>query len=186
LIALLVALGLIGLSLTAVLAVPVDLQARAALEGKLDAALRVSWLFGLVEREIEPPVVRSQQARSLPRREQLELLTRKPFRDRVIQLYERCKPGVEVGVLSGRARIGLGDPAETGYTMGALLPIFQVLSQHPNVELQLDPDWSQAVLEGRVHGRARVIPLRLAPPLASFALSREVIETVRAWRRAKS
>jgi hypothetical protein len=186
LIALLATVGLAGLLLAAALAVPVDLEARASFEGELSANLRVGWLFGLVEREIEPSAERSQQTTWRPRREQLALLSRKPFRERVAQLYRRCRPAVEIGILSGQARFGLGDPAETGYAMGALVPILALLSQHPRIDLRVTPDWSEAVLEGMMDGRARVTPLGLVQPLVAFALSREVIATVRAWRRAKS
>lgn len=184
--AILAVVGLGGL-LIASLAIPVELQARATLEDELDAGLRVRWLFGLVERDVSAPERGSGgQPRSLPRRAQLELLWRKPFRDRVARLYARCRPAIQIGTLSGRARIGLGDPADTGRAMGVLLPLCAALSLHPKVELNLDTDWSQAAVVGRVHGEVRVIPLGLVRPVVAFALSREVIGTVRAWRRSSS
>lgn len=180
------AVGLVGLFVAA-LAVPVELRVRAILEDELDAGMRVGWLFGLVEREVEPGERRREKTRrSLPSREKLELLLNKPLRRRVSELFERCRPAVELEVLTGRARIGLGDPAETGQMLGVLQPIIALLSRHPSIELRIEPDWTRAWLTGALRGEARVVPLGLVGPIVRFAVSREAIGTVRAWRRASS
>jgi hypothetical protein len=78
-----------------------------------------------------------------------------------------------------RARIGTGDPADTGRLWAILGPVSAVLSGTRGADVEIHPEFLGAVLELRASGRMTVVPLRILALAAAFALSPPSIQ---AWR----
>ncbi len=164
------------------LTVPVDVRFSAVANDKRKASLRIDWLYGRVGRDVEPTTSTrgSRKARRFPRRQTLDLLVRDPFRGNFMRLLQRCRRFIAVDEIRGRARFGLGDPADTGMAMGAIYPVVAWLESWPQVELRIEPDYTEACALGHVQGRIRLIPIGLLAHLALWACSPVTVRTL--WR----
>jgi hypothetical protein len=81
-----------------------------------------------------------------------------------------------------RARVGLGDPADTGLLVGWAAPLLAMARAAPRLDLHLEPDFAREILEGEARGELRAFPLLVLPPLLRFALSSSTVRGVRALR----
>lgn len=175
-----VAVALFGL--LALLAVPVDL--RFAFGAMERSHLEVAWGFGLWRGELRGRA-RSDRARS-PRRWSQPAAWVRAWRaglgDRVLRLLRSLRRGVRVREVKLRARVGLGDPADTGMLVGWAAPLLAVARAAPGLDLRLEPDFAREVLEGEARGELRAFPLLVLPPLLRFALSPATLRALRALR----
>lgn len=186
---LLVIAGLLGLVFI-VLAVPVGVEFR--LEGiePFTGYLRVRWLFGLVrfrvpvpragkpKAEAEPKAARPRAPRKARgrRRNVVAALRQPAFRGRVYRLIGDVVGAVHLHRLRLLARVGLGDPADTGCLWAVVGPLNAMAL--PNTELRIEPEFVDPVLEFETDGRLLLVPLRVLVLAVAFALSPP---TIRAW-----
>jgi hypothetical protein len=190
-------LGLLVLALALPLVVEFRLEGGAPVRGQVS----VRGLAGLARFRSEVPSVRSSPEgrrrsrkrkpergsgpeRASPRRRGrarrvVSLLRERPFRDRVLRLARDLLQAVEVEDLRVRARIGTGDPADTGRLWAILGPVSAVLSGIRGADVELQPEFLDAVLEVQASGRVTVVPLRMLALAAGFALSPRSFQ---AWR----
>ena len=80
-----------------------------------------------------------------------------------------------------RARLGLGDPAETGRLWALLGPLNAAARNLARIDLQIEPEFLDPVFEFDARGACRLVPLRFLALAAAFLLSPA---TLRAWRTA--
>lgn len=154
----------------ALLALPVRLRIIATTLPAPRLRLRLSLLGGLVP---AIPVVDSARKSARPESRDARPASRRKRRGGGRGLHRlRGLPDLVPGLLRAfrlrhlrmEADFGLGDPAETGMVYGLLAPI---LWQRAVV---LRPDFTRARLSGHLDAEIGLVPARLLPPLARFAL----------------
>jgi hypothetical protein len=175
-----VALGLVGL--LGLLAVPVDL--RFAFGAVERSHLELAWGFGLWRGELRgrPGSVRRRSRGRWSQPAVWVRAWREGLGDRVLPLLHSLRRGVRVREVKLRARVGLGDPADTGMLVGFAAPLLTLARAAPGLDLRLEPDFAREVLEGEARGELRAFPLLVLPPLLRFALSPTTVRAVRALR----
>jgi hypothetical protein len=174
--------AVVALALVGLLAVPVDL--RFAVGAAARSHLEVAWGFGLWRGELRS---RQGSGRRRSRRRWSEPAAwvrawREGLGERVPPLLRSLRRGVRVREVKLRARVGLGDPADTGMLVGFAAPLLTVARAAPGLDLHLEPDFAQEVLEGEARGGLRAFPLLVLPPLLRFALSPSTVRAVRVLR----
>lgn len=174
------ALALVGL--LGLLAVPVDL--RFALGAAALPHLEVAWGFGLWRGELRgrPGSVRTRSRGRWSDPAAWVRAWREGLGERVPPLLRSLRRGVRVREVKLRARVGLGDPADTGMLVGCVAPLLGVARAAPGLDLRLEPDFVREVLEAEARGELRAFPLLVLPPLLRFALSPSTVRGVRALR----
>lgn len=159
------------------------------------ARFTVNGLFGLLRvglvlpaaardstRVPERPVTKAQPAHRWPRlggAGVLAALRQAAFRQRLLRLARDMLAAAHLQQLRLRLRLGLGDPADTGCLWAVVGPVAAWARTHRDAEVQIEPDFIDAVLEIQAQGRARIVPLQLLGLVAVFALSPV---SLRAWR----
>lgn len=163
------------LVLVALLSVPVTLVYRCNWRQSLQGEASLRWLFGLVRVRLAPPrggkrAARKQAAadatrtRPKPARKKIDplaALRQKPFRRRVLRFVRELWRAFRKRDLRLRIRVGLGDPADTGWLWGVLGPVSGLLSNVEDASIELEADFVDAVFELDSRGNVSVIPLRL-------------------------
>lgn len=187
--------ALLGL-LVVLLAVPVAAEFHLRRADAVQGCARVRWLFGLVRLQIdsadaakaarEDPPARAAQRRPRggagPTRA-LRLLRDAALRRRALRLARDLVAALHLRGVSLRARIGLGDPAETGRLWALIGPLGVALQQLARIDVRIDPDFADPVFAFDAQGRCRLVPLHLLALLLAFVLSPA---TIRAWRAAET
>lgn len=191
------ALGvLIGLSLL-LLTVPIAVEFRLRRVEAFEARVTVRWLFGLVRlRRVwpapagAPPPSRPAPARVAgrgPPRQRpgraLRLFGDAAFRRRVVRLARDLIAAAQPRDLFLHARLGLGDPADTGRLWALVGPLNAVAQGLARFDLRIEPEFGDPVFEFDAHGAALLVPLRFLALGAAFAFSPA---TLRAWRAAEA
>jgi hypothetical protein len=67
------------------------------------------------------------------------------------------------------ATVGFSDPAETGAVYGALAALTQSIASCPRTRIAIQPDFTQAILQGSIDLVASLRLIGLLGPLARFA-----------------
>ena len=76
---------------------------------------------------------------------------------------------IEIRRLRVQGRFGTGDPAETGQIFGLLCPLIYGLGPTcGRAEIDIEPEFREACLQGHLAGVIAVTPFRLVPPFARF------------------
>ena len=185
--------ALLGL-LALLLAVPVAVEFRLRRVEAFEGRARVRWLFGLVRvqfggqagRATTPAAASARAAQHRPRggagpSRALRLLRDRALQQRALRLARDLVGALHLRGVSLHARIGLGDPADTGRLWGLIGPLGVAVRQLARIDLRIDPVFVEPVLEFDAHGRCRLVPLRLLALVLAFVLSPV---TIRAWRAA--
>lgn len=186
--------ALLGLLL--LLAVPVTVAFNVRRIDALRGRVTVGWLFGLVRRQIDWPASATPATSGKRRRAQsddatnarptrgdrghaLRMLRDAAFRRRVARLVRDSVAATDIRRMSVRARLGLGDPADTGRLWALLGPLSAAMQNVPRIEMQIDPEFMDPVFEFDLDCECMLVPLRFLALATGFALSPI---TIRAWR----
>lgn len=181
------------ITLVVLLAVPLEWRFNVELdEDHRGADSHIRWLFGLViirtsneprsdssEKPAKPKKRKPKRNRQSLRR----VLSVDGFVGRLLTLIRRIVSAIHIEQLSVQARLGLGDPADTGQLWGVIGPVTGLLSIPKATRINIEPDFFNEVLEFQSDGRLRVIPLRLIGLFLGFLLS---FNTWRAFRAIKA
>lgn len=175
------------------LALPVELSFRLRrVQGQSTMQGRVRALGGLVRL----PVARSDAPRrkaptrrspDRPRRGPVPvpaLLRERDLFARLGRLLRRLLHRIRIDELELRARLGLGDPADTGRAWAVVGPVAALLVALPCARVRIDPDFTAEVLEVDGSGRVRVVPLAVIAVLLAFAFAPANLATL--FRLARS
>lgn len=163
------------------LCVPLDVALRMDVYGKPEFRLRLSWLFGLVSREISGE-------KEKPPEKKGAVIGKKRLRWRDVSftftmlrtrgLLKRLKDLMIKGVLRhlklrdlvADFRIGLGDPADTGLLFALIGPATAFMGGSHRV--RIEPSFGDdAKLQGYSRGTVRLRPIQLVPPFLKFFFS---------------
>ncbi len=186
--------------LALLLLAPVDLEGRVARGGdRPEARVRVSWLFGRLQRDLfrggerepskawgekAPPAEEEEgkeeegeredegegRGRSSPRIA-LELLRTRGFLRSLGDLLRGLSGAVQVQSLRIDLSVGLSDPADTAEAFGLLMAVLMPLEAVTPVRAEVAPSFAEERLVGSFEGRLRVVPIKILPPLARLLLS---------------
>ncbi|MEZ5352288.1 MAG: hypothetical protein R2762_06590 [Bryobacteraceae bacterium] len=182
-------LGLL-LAIVALLSIPLDLSFQLHWKGAPTASVQIRWLFGLVGF----PVSRSRRAPAKKRVRRpksrssafspLRALRDAPLRACLARFLRGITAAIRLRELSLHLRLGLCDPAETGLLWGAAAPILALLGSHPDVTLDVAPEFSGETLALETQGKIRIFPAQLAWIVAMLLLSPAMVRVI--WTRAHS
>ena len=178
------------------LAAPVDVDFR--LEGiePLRGQVAIRWLFGLARLRLAFPRVRGPSARrrgrskgagarggARRRRRALAAFRLASFRRRAFRFVGDLARAVRPRELRLRARLGLGDPADTGRLWALVGPLQAWALSSRGADVRIEPEFLEGALELQAQGRLRLVPLQLLGLAVSFVLSPS---SIRAWRALRS
>lgn len=182
------------LLLVVLLAIPVELKfdlRRWEGEGKSSVAL--VWLFGAVRLPL------SSKGRSMPKKPRkveqgkegrsragpgrmLAMLQTEGFPGRVLQLARDLFRRIRIRDLSLDARLGLDDPADTGWLWGVVGPLAAMLPASRAMQVSVQPDFAAEVFEYQGRGHISLIPLQVLALLVAFALSPVTLRALHAGK----
>jgi hypothetical protein len=182
----------------ALLALPVEIDARFERRTAFRYAISLRALLGLVSVSWTGPAAEGAQA-SRRTRVSGSARTRRPrgphffmgvlrnegARAALLRLCMRVTGGLGLDRIELQARIGLDDPADTGLVFGAVGSVC-ALAAGPRLRLELVPDFDRPVLQWNMAVRARPRPLRLMTAVASFFTAPAVIAAWRAPRLGRA
>lgn len=173
-----------------ILWVPLDMVLQADFDGKPKVRLKLSWLFGLVSRDItrekEKPAGERKAARGKKKRWWVNtgvifrvLRTRGLLRH-LKELIKGIFSCFHFREIAADFKVGLGDPANTGLMFALIGPASVFLGSSQRHQIRIEPSFGDdAILQGYSHGTVRLHPIRLVPPLLKFAFSLTTIRV--AW-----
>jgi hypothetical protein len=173
--------------LVALLAIPVEVTFDLRRRETFDGVVTIGWLFGLVH--IPIPIDRTKQSekgtektvakekkKGEKKREKgvhraKKVLFNRAFRRRLTRFAEDLFRTITFSGFLFHARIGVGDPADTGMLWGIIGPVSGVLRSVPGADIQIEPEFMQEVFEMQSAGEVLVIPLSLLSVILLLVLS---------------
>jgi len=169
--------------------------------GRPKFRLRLSWLFGLVSKEVtkgkKKPEEKKKVAegkRKLRRRGSrviLRILRTKGLLRQLKRLLKDVISRLNIRNLVVNLKIGLDNPADTGLLFALIGPVISFLNLSLPHEIRVQPSFGdEAVFEGYSCGRLRLLPIQLVMPFLKFAFSLSTIRVVKTlvltkWKRKK-
>ncbi|MFC1965118.1 DUF2953 domain-containing protein [Chloroflexota bacterium] len=198
-----VALASLAALLIIVLCVPLDVVLHTDVYGGAKFRLRLSWLFGLVSKDIAKEKKKPEEKRRVvegkrkpgERRKGIraifQILQAKGLLRQVQGLLKDVLSRFKVGNLVADFRVGLGDPADTGLLFAIIGTATPFLGSSRFHEIRVVPSFEdKAIFEGYSHGRVRLRPIQLVAPLLRFIFSLATIRAVKIlvlskWTRKK-
>ena len=188
--------------LVLLLAIPILLAFRfegTSVEGNdaYKGHVTLRWLFGLVRIRFPVPGDRKVQASRTRRRTSnaqgkhvnrnagnnvIAVLRQAAFRKRVYRLAKDLVLAANLHQLSLKLRLGLGDPSDTGRLWAAIGPLNAAAQYIPDAQIEIEPEFMEALLEFHVSCQARIVPLQFLGLAIAFACSPA---SIRAWRTLK-
>ena len=187
-----ISLASLAVILIFVLCVPLDMTLHADVYGKPKLRLKLSWLFGLVSKEVtrgkEPKekkklVKEKRKPREGKRRfrDILEILRTRGLLSQLKRLLRDVLSRLKIRDLIADFRVGLGDPADTGLLFALIGPATFWLNSSLSHRIRVQPSFEgEGVFEGYSHGVVRLRPIQLVIPFLRFAFS---IATIRVAKR---
>jgi len=193
---------LLLLVLLLLLALPLGVDFHVAWDESWQDDVRLRWAFGLVRTRLRltgarkpAPAGESADQAAAPSdsgggrrggggRGLLRAFRDEAFRRRLVRFLRDVRRAVDTEELRLRARIGLGDPADTGRLWALLGPLQGNLAALSQSRIEIDPDFVDATLVLDASGRVRVVPLRLLALGAGLFLSPPVWRGLRQLRAA--
>ena len=183
-------IGLLGVVL--LLAVPVDLIFRVQRRESFRAELFIGWMYGLLR--FRMPSRRPRPPRPLPPKKRaarvrfarrlMATFRSSAFRHRSVRFGGDLLKSVRVRACDLRLRMGMDDPAETGYLWAIAGPLTGILTVNPRVTVNLDPSFAAACFEVDAQGTIRFIPIQLVYLSVLFLLSPATLGAV--WMLVRS
>lgn len=177
----------------ALLAIPLELDFRFAWPDGGHNELVLVWAGGLVRARI--PSERSKPASpaadepSAPRkpgrggsRNFLAALRQRRFRQRVYRFIGNLWRSISKENMHVRARIGLGDPADTGHLWAVVGPVSGLLADVKEISVAIEPDFVDATFEIDSRGRLKIVPLQVIPISIGLLMSPAIWQGLRSMR----
>jgi len=168
------------------LSIPITLQFIFSWPETLGNDLRLGWAFGLVRVRVAPGKSESAEGekpkqepkkqgdprrRVKAKRKILPVLKERTVRQRATRLVNDLWRAVHKDKVRLSARIGLGDPADTGLLWAILGPVAGALSMVKSASIVVQPEFLDPVLDVDARGRIRIIPLQVFGLLLALPFS---------------
>lgn len=191
-------IGCLIVAFILIMSVPVDIKIDWDAQQKPFRRFRLEWFFGILGKEVtgkrpKSPGKKSKQRKKLTltkrlqyTRDLVEILRVKGLLKRILRLIRDIFKQCKLRYFSGDIRIGLGDPADTGFFFGIIYLVTPFTDR-----FTVDPDFSgEIIFEGRLKVIIRLFPIRLTLPLARFVFSMAAFKLARTfivqkWKRRK-
>jgi len=104
----------------------------------------------------------------------------------VIRFIKDIIRRIEIRNLYVHLKLGLADPADTGFLFAAVTPLLTFAGvQKPNIGIDIQPDFDQEKLWGYAKGDLRLYPIRFIKPLLLFIFSLTTLRTMKAIIKAR-
>lgn len=186
-----------------VLCVPLGITLRLDVYGRPKLRLKLTWLFGLVGKEVskgkkkpgkEKPEEKKVmvEGRPKPRRREVgaklifNLLRTKGLPRQIKNLVTGLFRAFKIGDFGADFRIGLDNPADTGLLFAAIGPAVLWLSSAFPHRMRMQPSFAgEAVFEGYLHGTLSLRPILLITPVLGFVFSLPAFRVVKTLVRSK-
>lgn len=185
----------IFLFLILLLAIPFDLVFHIQKDMDFQSGVRVRWLFGLIGKDISKGKKKpdKEERKKVKKKEKstlkplLTLLRNRDFLKKLTRLMKQVFPTLKIRELEVYLRIGLDNPADTGMLFAAVGPATLYMNSLSSLDVQIEPDFEQESLQGRIQGALRVIPIKLVKPVVLFVFSLTTLQMIKAmiWARRK-
>ena len=196
-------LGSIVVLIILVLCIPLDMAFHVEAYGKPNFRVKLSWLFGLVSKELgkgkREPEEKRKVTKGKPKRRKrgiraktvLQILRTKGLLRRLGRLLKDIVSRLTIRQFKVDFRIGLDDPADTGLLFAIIAPATFFLGSSWRHQINIEPSFEyEAVFEGYLYGSLRLQPIQLVPPCMRFVFSLSTIRVLKVlvlakWKRRK-
>jgi len=195
-------LGGLAVLIIFVLCIPLDVAFHIDMYGKPKFRLRLVWFFGLVSKEVKKREKKPEEKKEITKdrrkkkrrtefRTILKILQIKGLPKQLKNLVRGILGQLKIRDLVANFRVGLGNPAETGFLFALIGPVAFFLSSVTAHEIRVQPAFGdEAVLEGFSYGNVRLRPIQLVVPFLRAAFSLATIRAVKTlvlsrWKRKK-
>ncbi|MFC2022999.1 hypothetical protein ACFLTL_02460 [Chloroflexota bacterium] len=193
-----VAATLAGLAILAVLVlcVPLVMVFQVEVYDGIRFQMRLAWLFGLVGKDIrtgkKPGEEEKLAAKRKRPRKRLDIKTMfrilriKGLLKKVKRLLRDVLGCFSIRDIKADFTVGLDDPADTGMFFAIVGPATHFLA-----DIRLQPAFAdEMVFQGYLHGRIRLQPIHLIPPVTRFVFSLPVMRVAKTlvvarWKRKR-
>ena len=164
----------------ALLAIPIEIVFSVQRHEKFEKSVSIGWLFGIVR--FTPPLNGSEPKPERPKKEKkrsgkengrraIAVARNRSFRLRLIRFIKDIFGAVHLSDLTLRARLGLGDSADTGMLWGFIGPVAGFLASIRKAIIRIEPEFMYETFELDSKGRVRLIPLQFLFIMFAFILS---------------
>ena len=182
------------------LAIPISMNYYITRNQQLQGYANVNGFFGLMKFQTrfprEPENKSKDETKSLRRKKNpspdkakpsntknnmkgVALLKQSTFRRHIMHFIKRIFAASHAQDLYLRCRIGLSDPADTGMLWAVMGPLSAMLKNVQTITIDLQPEFTDSVIEIESHGRFQLIPIQFIALTLVFILSPT---TIQAWR----
>lgn len=185
-----------------VLSVPFDIAFQVSMPGRPRFRMKLLWLFGLVSKEItrrkkpeeRKKVVKKRQKPGKSKRRFKNIFAILRTRGLLKQLKVLLRDilgCLKIRDLTADFRVGLGNPADTGFLFALIGPTTFWLSSSFPLQIRVRPSFAdEATFEGYSRGAVRLRPVQLVIPSLRFIFSLATIRAVKKliltkWKRKK-
>lgn len=169
--------------------VPLILQFRLDIHGKLKFSTNLSWLFGLVSREITPGTKERKEIARHRRKPAdwgrlvrliLKLLGTEGMLPQIRRLLIGILRQFKVRELIANLKVALDSPSDTGFLLAFTGPLTLLINSLTPYHMAVEPSFTDtAVVEGQVQGTVEVQPVQVIPPVACFIFSLPVFRATK-------
>ena len=173
------------------LTVPFDLAFNIDQDAVTHSRVRIGWMFDMFvkdrKRKKKPEKEKSNKKRKRRIKPFIAMLRSKGFLRRLFRFIRDVFRVSRIREFRLDLRIGLSDPAETGMLFAAIAPVVAQFRIFTPLDIQIQPDFEQAGLQGYAKGNVRIFPIQLIFRGTLFALSPSTIRAIKnmvlAWRK---
>lgn len=187
-----VTLASLAVILILVLSVPFNTVLHVDVHGRPRFRLKLSWLFGLITKEVEKggkkptekkKVVKEKQKLAESKRrigDIFEILRTRGLLRQLIVLIRDVLKRFKIRDFIVDFRVGLGNPADTGLLFALIGPATFLLSSSFPHRIRVEPSFEdETAFEGHLSGTVRLRPIQLVSPLIKFTFSLATIRVVK-------
>jgi len=183
------------LVVVALLSMPLELDFRVEWPDGARNEVVLVWAFGLVRARMptggsgknSSPNKKSRDRNKRGRDKSgnvLAAVRQRPFRQRVYRFVKDLWRSIIKENMHVRARVGLGDPADTGQLWAIVGPVAGMLAGAKEASVVIEPDFVDAVFELDSSGRLQLVPLHVIAISMGLLFSPALWRGLRAMRAA--
>ncbi len=172
-----------------ILSVPIDLSVSVTVGTRIQMRTKISWLFGLIEKDIKksqrkekfnkPRHRKSGQSRFRVRR-LIKLFRIRGITQRIRVFFTDILKRTEIRILEADVIVGFENPADTGLMFALVAPAAAFIPSR-DCKISIAPSFeSRGVLEGSIWAMLRLQPVRFIIPFFKFLFSLSTLRALKA------
>lgn len=173
------------LLIIALLAIPLTLVYQFTWREHWQGEVELQWLFGLLhvripvspaktppaERKARPKQSRRTKTKAKSKTNPIAALRQRSFRQRIVKFMRDLWRAIHKRDICLHMQIGLDDPADTGRLWAFAGPVSALLANNQEVQVDIQPNFADAVLELTSSGNIRIIPVQILALTIALLLS---------------